>query len=260
MTLNRLEGKVCIVTGAGSRAEGIGVGRATAVVFAREGGKVLLADRDEEAVVATRKMIAEEGGIAQVFVGDLTDERDIHAMVGEAMHRWGAIDVLDNNLGTSGKGSVIEATDDVWERAMTVNVKATVIASRAVIPMMEMGGGGAIINTSSISALRPRGLTPYSTAKGAVIALTRAMAVDHAAQGIRVNCVVPGPLFTPMVAAAGMDEERRERRRLASPLKIEGTGWDVAYASLFFASDEARYVTGVVMPVDGGVTLAGPDR
>lgn len=258
--MGRLQGKVCIVTGAGSRTEGIGVGKATSVVFAREGAKVLLADRDPKAVDDTRRMIEEEGGVCDVFVGDLTDATDVEAMVAQAVDRWGTVDVLDNNLGISGKGSIVDASDEVWDRAIAVNITTTVVASRTVIPIMERAGGGSIINTSSISAMRPRGLTPYSTVKGAVMSLTRAMAVDHGAQGIRVNCVVPGPLFTPMAAAAGMDDERRERRRKASPLQIEGTGWDVAYASLFFASDEARYITGVVMPVDGGVTLTGPSR
>ena len=258
--MTRLEDKVCIVTGAGSRSEGIGVGKATSVVFAREGAKVLLVDNDPDAVDATQRMIEDEGGTCDVFIGDLTDASNIEAMVEQAVQRWGRVDVLDNNLGISGKGTIVEASDEVWARAIAINVTTTVVASRTVIPIMERGGGGSIINTSSISAMRPRGLTPYSTVKGAIISLTRAMAVDHAAQGIRVNCVVPGPLFTPMAAAAGMDEERRERRRKASPLQIEGTGWDVAHASLFFASDEARYVTGVVMPVDGGVTLTGPSR
>jgi NAD(P)-dependent dehydrogenase (short-subunit alcohol dehydrogenase family) len=125
---------------------------------------------------------------------------------------------------------------------------------------MAKGGGGAIVNISSISALRPRGLTPYTVSKGAVIALTRAMAVDHAAQGIRVNCIAPGPVYTPMVYAAGMSPELRDQRRRASPLGIEGTGWDIAHAALFLASDEARYVTGVVLPVDGGVTLTSASR
>lgn len=258
--MGRLQGKVCIVTGAGSRTEGIGVGKATSVVFAREGAKVLLADRDPKAVDDTRRMIEEEGGVCDVFVGDLTDATDVEAMVAQAVDRWGTVDVLDNNLGISGKGSIVDASDEVWDRAIAVNITTTVVASRTVIPIMGRAGGGSIINTSSISAMRPRGLTPYSTVKGAVMSLTRAMAVDHGVQGIRVNCVVPGPLFTPMAAAAGMDDERRERRRKASPLQIEGTGWDVAYASLFFASDEARYITGVIMPVDGGVTLTGPSR
>jgi NAD(P)-dependent dehydrogenase (short-subunit alcohol dehydrogenase family) len=125
---------------------------------------------------------------------------------------------------------------------------------------MADGGGGSIVNISSISAIRPRGLTPYTTSKGAVISLTMAMAVDHAAQGIRVNCVAPGPVFTPMVAQAGMSDELRERRAKASLLGIEGTGWDIGNAVLFLASDEARYITGQTLFVDGGVSIVGPDR
>ncbi len=135
-----------------------------------------------------------------------------------------------------------------------------VTTSRAVVAVMAAGGGGAIVNLSSISATRPRGLTPYSTAKGAVLALTRAMAVDHAGQGIRVNAIAPGPIHTPMVAAEGMSEELRDRRRAASPLGIEGTGWDVGYAALFLVSDEARYITGRTLPVDGGVSIRSPER
>lgn len=119
------------------------------------------------------------------------------------------------------------------------------------IPAMAAGGGGSIINISSISALRPRGLTPYSASKGTVIALTRAMAIDHGQDGIRVNCIAPGPVYTPMVYARGMSDELRERRRQANLLKIEGTGWDIGYAALFLASDEARFITGVVLVVDG---------
>jgi NAD(P)-dependent dehydrogenase (short-subunit alcohol dehydrogenase family) len=125
---------------------------------------------------------------------------------------------------------------------------------------MARGGGGAIVNIASIAALRPSRLTPYATSKGAVIALTRAMAVDHAREGIRVNCVAPGPVYTPMVYAGGMSEELRERRKAASLLGVEGEGWDVGHAVVFLASDEARYITGVVLPVDGGVLLRGPDR
>ena len=143
---------------------------------------------------------------------------------------------------------------------MRINVDSAYLVSRALIPRMRDTGGGAIVNVSSISALRPRGLTAYSTSKGAVIALTRAMAVDHAADGIRVNCVVPGPLFTPIAGSTSMSAGRRERRRLASPLGIEGTGWDAANAIAFLVSDAARYITGQHLVVDGGVTIAGPDR
>jgi NAD(P)-dependent dehydrogenase (short-subunit alcohol dehydrogenase family) len=256
----RLQGKVAIVTGAGSRAEGIGNGRATAVLFAREGARVLCVDQSKDAAEATRAMIAVEGGEAAVFQADVTRSADCRAMVDEALRRWGRLDILDNNVGIGGRATVVEVEEPDWDHMMRVNVTSMMLASKHAIPAMARGGGGAIVNISSISALRPRGLTPYTVSKGAVIALTRAMAVDHAAQGIRVNCIAPGPVYTPMVSAGGMSAELRDQRRRASPLGIEGTGWDVANAALFLASDEARYITGVVLPVDGGVTLTSASR
>jgi NAD(P)-dependent dehydrogenase (short-subunit alcohol dehydrogenase family) len=258
--MERLNGKVCIVTGAGSRGAGWGNGKAVAVLFAREGATVVLNDRDPDAVAETARIIAEEGGTASIVVGDLTDAAVAEELTRHAVTTYGRLDVLHNNVGIEGAGSVVEMTEELWDRVMTVNVKTMALASKYAIPAMIESGGGSIVNISSISALRPRGLTPYSASKGAVIALSRAMAVDHAADGIRVNCIAPGPVYTPHVASAGMDDETRERRKNASPLKIEGTAWDVAYASLFFASDEARYVTGVTMPVDGGVTISSPAR
>ena len=256
----RLAGKVAIVTGAGSRAEGIGNGRAAAILFAREGARVLLVDQNREWAEATLKMIEAEGGEAAVCVADVTRTDDCRAMVADAVKRWGRLDVLDNNVGIGGRGTVVEITEEEWEQIMRVNVTGMMLASKHAIPAMARGGGGAIVNISSISALRPRGLTAYSASKGAVIALTRAMAIDHAAEGIRVNCIAPGPVFTPMVYGGGMTDETRDRRRRASPLEIEGTGWDIGYAALYLVSDEARYVTGVVLPVDGGVTIASPSR
>ena len=143
---------------------------------------------------------------------------------------------------------------------MRVNVKSMMLASKHAIPAMIQSGGGAIVNIASIAAMRPHKLTPYATSKGAVIALTQAMAADHGRDGIRVNCVAPGPVFTPMVYAGGMTDEMRDRRKDSSLLKIEGSGWDVGNAVLFLVSDEARYITGVVLPVDGGVMLASPNR
>ena len=256
----RLQDKVAIVTGAGSRAEGIGNGRAAAILFAREGARVLIVDQHREAADVTHAMIKTEGGEAAVFTADVSRNDDCRAMVEEAVRRWGRLDILDNNVGIGSRGSVVETDEAHWTEVMRVNVMSMVLASRHAIPAMARSRGGAIVNISSISALRPRGLTAYSTSKGAVIALTRAMAMDHAAQGIRVNCIAPGPVYTPMVYAAGMSEELRERRRRASPLGIEGTGWDIGYAALFLVSDEARYITGVLLPVDGGVTIASPAR
>ena len=256
----RLDGKVAIVTGAGSRAEGIGNGRATAVLFAREGARVLLVDRDREVAETTLAMIEEEGGEAAVHEADVTVSEDCHAMVAAALDRWGRLDILHNNVGIGGRGSVVEVDEEDWERIMRVNVTGMMLASKHSIPAIKQSGGGAIVNISSIAALRPRGLTAYSTSKGAVIALTQAMAVDHAPDGIRVNCIAPGPVYTPMVYAGGMSDELRERRRNASLLQIEGSGWDIGYAALFLASDEARYITGVVIPVDGGTVLRGPAR
>ena len=181
-------------------------------------------------------MILGEGGEAAVFDADVTRSDDCAAMVDDAVRRWGRLDILDNNVGIGGRGTVVEVSEEDWERVMRVNVTGMMLASKHAIPVLARGGGGAIVNISSISALRPRGLTPYSACKGAVIALTRAMAIDHAQQGIRVNCVAPGPVYTPMVYADGMSEELRERRRCASPLGIEGTGWDVGYAALFLVS------------------------
>lgn len=255
----RLAGKVAIVTGAGSRADGIGNGRAAAVLFAREGAKVLLVDQRRELAEATHAMIAADGGEAAVFAADVT-RGDECAMVDEAIRRWGRLDILDNNVGIGGRGTVVDADEAQWEQVMKVNVTSMMLTGKHAVPAMARTGGGAIVNISSISALRPRGLTPYSASKGAVIALTRAMAIDHAAQGVRVTCIAPGPVYTPMVYAAGMSAELRERRRQASPLGLEGTGWDVGYAALFLVSDEARYITGVVLPVDGGVTITSPAR
>lgn len=256
----RLAGKVAIVTGGGSRAAGVGTGRAAAVLFARHGARVLVADRNLAAAQETVAMIEQEGGEAVACEADLTSGRDCEEMVRSAVGHWGRVDILDNNLGVEGPGTILDYPLEEWNEVMAVNVSTILLASRAAIPVMASQGAGAIVNLSSISAFRPRGLTAYTAAKGAVIALTRAMAIDHAAQGIRVNCIAPGPIYTPMVYADGMAGELRERRRAASPLGIEGTGWDVGYAALFLVSDEARYITGVVLPVDGGVSRRSPDR
>ena len=254
-------GKVAIVTGGGAAGDGIGNGRAAAILLARAGARVLVVDRQLDLAQCTVEMIAAEGGDAVACAADVTDDAQCRAMVETALAQFGRLDLLDNNVGIASKGSVVDEDPAVWRRVMQVNVDSMFLASRHAIPaMLKTAGSGAIVNVASIAALRPRGMTAYSTSKGAVIALTRAMAVDHGAEGIRVNCVAPGPVYTPMVFAEGMSHAARERRRQASVLGLEGTGWDVGYAALFLASEEARYITGIVLLVDGGVTLASPPR
>jgi len=256
-----LDGKVAIVTGGGALDDGIGNGRAAAILLARAGARVFVVDLERERAERTVAMIAAEGGTAAAFVADVTDEAQARAMVEAALDRFGRLDCLDNNVGIGGSGSVVEMAPESWRRVMQVNVDSMFLASRHAIPAMKQtAGGGAIVNVSSISALRPRGLTAYSTSKGAVIALTRAMAVDHGPDGIRVNCVAPGPVYTPMVYARQMTAAAREARRKASVLGLEGTGWDIGRAVRYLLSQEARYITGQTLVVDGGASLVGPAR
>jgi NAD(P)-dependent dehydrogenase (short-subunit alcohol dehydrogenase family) len=256
-----LDGKVAIVTGGGAVDDGVGNGRAAAILLARAGARVLVVDLEDSRAERTVAMIAEEGGTAAAFVADVTDDQQAKAMVAAAVERFGRLDCLDNNVGIGGRGSVVDMPPENWRRVMQVNVDSMFLASRHAIPAMkETAGGGAIVNVSSISALRPRGLTAYSTSKGAVIALTRAMAVDHGPDGIRVNCVAPGPVYTPMVYSRQMTPAAREARRKASVLALEGTGWDIGRAVRFLLSPEARYITGQTLVVDGGATLVGPAR
>ena len=257
---DRLAGKSAIITGAGSRAEGIGNGRATAILFAREGADILLVDRDESAVQATLDMIRAEGNDAAIAVADVTATEDCARIVADAVSRYGKLDVLHNNVGIGGRGTVEQISEVEWDHVQRVNVTSMMLTCKHAIPALRENGGGAIINVSSIAALRPRGLTAYSVSKAAVATLTQALAVDHGRDHIRANCIMPGPVYTPMVYSAGMSDELRERRKNASLLKQEGEPWDIGWAAVFLASDEAKYVTGVILPVDGGVTVRGPDR
>ncbi|MDP6564794.1 MAG: SDR family oxidoreductase [Alphaproteobacteria bacterium] len=257
----RLAGKVAIVTGAGAADDGIGNGRAATILLARAGARVLAVDLDIGLAERTAAMAADEPGEVVAHAADVTDEAACAAMAAEAVARFGRLDLLDNNVGIGSSGTVVVEQAETWERVMRVNVESMFLAAKHAIPaMIDSGDGGAIVNVSSISALRPRGLTAYSASKGAVISLTRAMAIDHAGDGIRVNCVAPGPVYTPMVYGRGMSEEMREKRRKASPLGIEGSGWDIANAVVFLLSARARYITGQTLVVDGGVTVASPKR
>jgi NAD(P)-dependent dehydrogenase (short-subunit alcohol dehydrogenase family) len=256
-----LAGRAAIVTGGGAPDRGIGNGRAAAILLARAGAKVLLVDIERSAAEETVAMIEAEGGTALPFVADVADEGQCRALVEAAVKAFGRLDCLDNNVGIGGRGSVVDTPIELWRRIMQVNVDSMFFVSRHAIPaMIETAGGGAIVNVSSISALRPRGLTAYSTSKGAVIALTRAMAVDHGPQNIRVNCVAPGPIYTPRMYTGQMTPAGREARRQASVLGIEGLGWDIGHAVRFLLSAQARYITGQTLVVDGGASLVGPAR
>src|ERR1700678_2676479 len=251
-----LAGKVAIVTGGGAKGDGIGNGRAASILLARAGANVLVVDRDLALAERTAAMIASEGGSAAAASYDVTESVQCAAMVQDAVSRWGRLDCLDNNVGIGSKGTVVAETEENWARVMHVNVDTMFLTSKHAIPaMIRTAGCGSIVNVSSISALRPRGLTAYSVSKGAVIALTKAMAVDHGPDGIRVNCVFPGPVYTPMVYARGMTEQARETRRQASVLGREGNGWDIGAAVRFLLSDQSHYITGQTLVVDGGATL-----
>ena len=253
----RLEGKVAIVTGAGSSGQGIGNGKAAAILFAREGAQVLLADQHEDRAQETLGIIHQEGGQASTFQGDMTNLADCQRMAQTALDRYGRIDILDNNVGISQRGTVVEVSEADWDRVMAVNLKSMVLAAKAVIPPMIETGGGSIINIASIAGLRAHLSTPYTASKAGVIGLTISMAADHAQDNIRVNAIAPGLVYTPMVAPR-MDDDLRQYRRNAAPLQVEGTGWDIGYAALFLASDEARWITGIVLPVDAGLCAVHP--
>jgi len=255
-----LAGKVGIVTGGGAVGDGIGNGRATAILLAKAGAKVVVVDRDGGLAKRTVEMIQEVGGEGIAFEADVTKSKDCAAMVAAAVQRFGALHLLDNNVGIGSRGSVVDESEENWRRVMQVNVETMFLAAKHAIPEMRKAGGGAIVNISSISAIRPRGLTTYTVSKSAVIGLTKAMAVDHGKEGIRVNCVAPGPVYTPMVYAGGMTPKAREVRKNASALKLEGTGWDIGAAVRFLLSEQARYITGQVLVVDGGTSLTAPDR
>ncbi len=253
-----LAGKVAIVTGAGSRAEGIGNGRAASILLAAEGARVLLVDANRAWAERTRAMILQDGGEAEVQVGDVTKQEDCAAIVAAAKARWGRVDILVNNVGIGGAKGTAETVDlDEWNRGLLINVTSMMLMAKYAVPEMAAGGGGAIVNIASVAGLR--GGNPnllYPTSKGAVVQMTRAMAAHHARQKIRVNCVCPGMVYTPMMYANGMDEAMREARKMRSLLKTEGSGWDTGAAVLWLASGHARWVTGIVLPVDAGATAA----
>ncbi len=253
---DRLCGRTAIVTGAGSRGAGIGNGRAAAILLARHGAKVILVDAVLDAAAETEGMIAEEGGTSIALQIDVTQPKDCEKAVRTAVASGGQFSILVNNVGISGPpGTAVDVDLEAWEHALRVNVTSMMLMSKYAIPEMRKVGGGSIVNIASAAGLiggHPSLL--YPTSKGAVVNMTRAMATQHGAEGIRVNCVAPGMVYTPMVSSRGMTPEMRELRRTRSVLQTEGTGWDVGNAVLYLAGDEARWVTGIILPVDAGAT------
>jgi NAD(P)-dependent dehydrogenase (short-subunit alcohol dehydrogenase family) len=259
----RVQGKVAIVTGAGSTpGPGVGTGKASAIVLAREGASVLLVDLFPERAEETKAVIESEGGTAEVFAADCTRSSDCEAMVRAAVDAFGGLHVLVNNIGRAFVGTVVDTSEEDWDRAIDLNLRTAFLASKHAVPVLASGGGGSIVNMCSISAVRGDGTVAYSAAKGALLAMTVDMAYSHGRQGIRVNAIAPGHITTPMVhsvqapgpRAEFMDTMRREAGLLGTP----GDGWDVGWAVAFLASDEARWITGTLLPVDSGVLSVTP--
>jgi NAD(P)-dependent dehydrogenase (short-subunit alcohol dehydrogenase family) len=257
----RLEGKSAIVVGAGQTpGETIGNGRATAILFAREGAKVLLVDRNVDSARETKAMVEAEDGTATVFEADASREADCEAMVAACRDAYGGIDILHNNVGIgAGDAGPTHLTEENWDRIIDVNMKSVFLTCKHVLPVMREQGSGVIINISSIAAVCSVGMVAYKTSKAGVNALTHSLALGNARYGIRVNAIMPGLMNTPMAIETisqvrGMDRETLVRERDSQvPLGAKmGTAWDVAYAALFLASDEARFITGVALAVDGG--------
>ena len=257
-----MEGKVAVVTGAGATGSDdlAGIGQATSILFARQGAKVVLMDRDQRNAETTLAAVKEEGGEASVFVGDVTSNADCQDMAQATVERYGRLDILVNNVGISGPGSVTDVDEDFWDTVLNVNLKSVMLTSKHVIPRMIETGGGSIINLSSIVGLRAgsgKPSHPYAASKAGIIGLSNSMAVHYGRDNVRVNCIAPGHVHSPMVARH-TSEEMLELRRKAGPLGIEGTAWDVAWAAVFLASDEARWISGVTLPVDAGLLVATP--
>ena len=256
----RLQDKVAIITGAGSSGPGMGTGKAASILFAREGARVLLVDRNPQAAEETLAVIHEEGGEASVMAADVTSAADCEAIVDAAVERYGGLHVLFNNVGITGPGTPTDVEESVWDNVLDVNLKSMMLTTKYAVPKMVDAGGGSIINMSSIAGVRAgSGLAsiPYSASKSGVIGMSETMAVHLGRDNVRVNVIAPGHIYTPMVAGM-MPEVTRERRRKAGPLGTEGNAWDIAYAALFLASDESRWVSGVVLPVDAGLLAATP--
>ena len=259
----RLKDKVAIVTGAGSCGPGWGNGKATAVLFAREGAKVFAIDINPAAAEETAQIIGGESGSCTVHQTDVTDADQVRTMVERCLETYGRIDVLHNNVGILEVGGPVEASEESWDRVVAINLKSMFLTCKYVLPHMEKQGGGVIVNISSIAAIRYLGVPyiSYSATKAGILQLTRSIALEYAGKNIRANVILPGLMNTPMIVeslkgayADGDVEKMLEIRDNQVPMKRMGDAWDVAHAALFLASDEAKYITAAELVVDGGLT------
>jgi NAD(P)-dependent dehydrogenase (short-subunit alcohol dehydrogenase family) len=256
----RLAGTRAIVTGAGTAPDGdpVGIGEAIAVLFAVQGARVAIADISRERAEATLRLVEQVGGDATVTVGDVTDADDNARCVQEAVEAFGGLDTVVNNAALSvGGGSPVDVDLDTWNHVMAVNLHGAFLTARHAIPHLRAAGAGSIVNISSIAAVRGTGGGAYAASKAAMNGLTRDWAHVHGRESIRVNCILPGHVYAPMVAS--VSEAARGMRRRANLLPIEGTAWDVAWPAVFLASDEARWITGVELVVDAGTTSSTPN-
>lgn len=260
----RVKDKVALVFGAGSSGPGWGNGKAAAALYAREGARVYAVDLRAEAAEETRRVIEAEGGQCTALVADVTQSAQIQAVVARVLDEAGRIDILHNNVGITEMGGPIEASEESWHRVLDTNLTGVFLTCKHVLPAMLAQGGGSIINISSLASIQVNSYpyTSYYAAKAGLNHLTRSLAVRYAPDNIRVNAVLPGVIDTPLIyqqiAGQFQDvEAMRQRRNAASPMGRMGDAWDVAHAALFLASDEAKYITGVCLPVDGGKACAG---
>ncbi len=261
----RLQGKVAVVIGAGqSPGEGVGNGRAAAIRFAREGARVLAVDRRIESAEETAEIIRAEGFECVSFAADVTREDDLARAMAEAAEKWGSLDVLHNNVGVSiagGDADLLDITEENFDNVCRINLRGTVFACKHAVAIMRKQGGGSIVNVSSAAAVGKYPYVAYKAAKAGVVAFTEQLALQNAQYGIRANCVLPGLIATPMAVDTRVREWNQSREQVSAernvkvPLGRQGTGWDVANAALFLASDEANFITGVSVLVDGGRIL-----
>lgn len=253
----RVAGKVAVVTGAGAEGAGLGNGRAIAYALAFEGAKVACVDLDSERAETTAEAIRQRGGDAFAIAADVSDRAACADIISRTVTRWGRLDVLVNNVGISGNTRLDTVDEAAFQRVYDVNVKSALWMSQAALPEMIRAGGGSIVNISSIAGMQAYGSIAYGTSKAAMAQMATEIAAVHGRQGIRANTVAPGHVMTPHIAGL-MPPAMREVRRKVGPLAIEGNAWDIALAVLFLASDDSRFITGVLLPVDGGVTAIGP--